>query len=176
MADWPAVDRQRRHAVNRRRKREGAAALKVVCQPIAEQECGGAHPLGAPRIALGHQSRPRDSRQNGGGAGPGDESRAGVSLWQTVVRQNDTPHSATAAQRHKFRMLISRAGRRCSSRYSRYGVSTSSIHFMNARTRRDRLLRWATTRDTAIARRRKSGMISTSAPLSKYWPIPKSGA
>ena len=72
--------------------------------------------------------------------------------------------------------LISRAGRRCSSRYSRYGVSTSSIHFMNARTRRDRLLRCATTRDTASARRRKSGMISTSAPLSKYRPIPKSGA
>jgi len=69
--------------------------------------------------------------------------------------------------RHNFRMLISRAGRRCSSRYSRYGVSTSSIHFMNARTRRDRLLRCATTRDTASARRRKSGMISTSAPLSK---------
>ena len=78
--------------------------------------------------------------------------------------------------RHNFRMLISRAGRRCSSRYSRYGVSTSSIHFMNARTRRDRLLRCATTRDTASARRRKSGMISTSAPLSKYRPIPKSGA
>ena len=68
------------------------------------------------------------------------------------------------------------AGRRCSSRYSRYGVSTSSIHFMNARTRRDRLLRCATTRDTASARRRKSGRISTSAPLSKYRPIPKSGA
>jgi hypothetical protein len=78
--------------------------------------------------------------------------------------------------RHNFRMLISRAGRRCSSRYSRYGVSTSSIHFMNARTRRDRLLRCATTRDTASARRRESGMISTSAPLSKYRPIPKSGA
>jgi len=78
--------------------------------------------------------------------------------------------------RHDFRMLISRAGRRCSSRYSRYGVSTSSIHFMNARTRRDRLLRCATTRDTASARRRKSGMISTSAPLSRYRPIPKSGA
>jgi hypothetical protein len=60
--------------------------------------------------------------------------------------------------------------------YSRYGVSTSSIHFMNARTRRDRLLRCATTRDTASARRRKSGMTSTSAPLSKYRPIPKSGA
>ena len=56
--------------------------------------------------------------------------------------------------RHNFRMLISRAGRRCSSHYSRYGVSTSSIHFMNARTRRDRLLRCATTRDTASARRR----------------------
>jgi hypothetical protein len=68
------------------------------------------------------------------------------------------------------------AGRRCSSRYSRYGVSTSSIHFMNARTRRDRLLRCATTRDTVSDRRRKSGMISTSAPLFKYWPIPKSGA
>jgi hypothetical protein len=68
------------------------------------------------------------------------------------------------------------AGRRCSSRYSRYGVSTFSIHFMNARTRRDRLLRCATTRDTGIARRRKSGMISTSAPLRRYWPIPKSGA
>jgi hypothetical protein len=80
------------------------------------------------------------------------------------------------AVRHNFRMLISRAGRRCSSRYSRYGVSTSPIHFMNARTRRDRLLRCATTRDTASARRRKSGMISTSAPLSKYLPIPKSGA
>jgi hypothetical protein len=65
---------------------------------------------------------------------------------------------------------------KCSSRYSRYGVSTSSIHFMNARTRRDRLLRCATTRDTASARRRKSGMISTSAPLFKYRPIPKSGA
>ena len=77
--------------------------------------------------------------------------------------------------RHNFRMLISRAGRG-SVRYSRYGVSTSSIHFMNARTRRDRLLRCATTRDTASARRRKSGMISTSAPLSKYRPIPKSGA
>jgi hypothetical protein len=71
---------------------------------------------------------------------------------------------------------ISRAGRRRSSRYSRYGLSTSSIHFMNARTRRDRLLRWATTRDTSSARRRKSGMSSTSAPLSKYRPIPKSGA
>ncbi len=46
---------------------------------------------------------------------------------------------------------------------------------MNARTRRDRLLRCATTRDTASARRRKSGMISTSAPLSKYRPTPKSG-
>ena len=45
-------------------------------------------------------------------------------------------------------------GRRCSSRYSRYGVITSSIHFMNARTRRDRLLRCATTRETASARRR----------------------
>ena len=78
--------------------------------------------------------------------------------------------------RHNFRMLISRAGRRCSSRYSRYGVSTSSIHFMNARTRRDRLLRCATTRDTASARRRKSGKISTSAPLSRYRPIPRSGA
>ena len=78
--------------------------------------------------------------------------------------------------RHSFRMLISRAGRRCSSRYSRYGISTSSIHFMNARTRRDRLLRCATTRDTASARRRKSGMISTSAPLSRYRPIPRSGA
>ena len=63
-----------------------------------------------------------------------------------------------------------------SCRYSRYGLSTSSIHFMNARTRRDRLLRWATTRDTASARRRKSGRISTSAPLSKYRPTPKSGA
>ena len=82
----------------------------------------------------------------------------------------------TAANRHNFRMLISRAGRKYSSRYSRYGVSTSSIHFMNARTRRDRLLRCATTRDTASARRRKSGMISTRAPLSKYRPIPKSGA
>jgi hypothetical protein len=51
-----------------------------------------------------------------------------------------------------------------SSRYSRYGVSTSSIHFMNARTRRDRLLRCATTRDTASARRRKSGMISEVDP------------
>ena len=59
---------------------------------------------------------------------------------------------------HNFSMLISRAGRRCSSRYSRYGVSTSSIHFMNARTRRDRLLRYAVTRDTASARRRKPGM------------------
>ncbi len=86
------------------------------------------------------------------------------------------PTVATAAHRHKFRMLISRAGRSGSFRYSRWGASTSSIHFMNARTRRDRLLRCATTRDTAIARRRKSGMISTSAPLSKYWPIPKSGA
>jgi hypothetical protein len=65
---------------------------------------------------------------------------------------------------------------RCSSCYSRYGVSTSSIHFMNARTRRDRLLRCATTRDTASAWRRKSGMISTSAPLSRYRPIPRSGA
>jgi hypothetical protein len=68
------------------------------------------------------------------------------------------------------------AERRCKSCYSRYGVSTSSIHFMNARVRRDRLLRCATTRDTAIARRRKAGMISTSAPLSRYCPIPKSGA
>ena len=67
-------------------------------------------------------------------------------------------------------------GRRYSSRYSRYDVSTSSIHFMNARTRRDRLLRCATTRETASARRRKSGRISTSAPLSKYRPTPKSGA
>ena len=41
--------------------------------------------------------------------------------------------------------------------YSRYGVSTTSIHFMNARTRRDRLLRCATTMDTASARRRESG-------------------
>ncbi len=78
--------------------------------------------------------------------------------------------------RHNVRMLISMAGRKCSSRYSRYGVSTSSIHFMNARTRRDRLLRCATTRDTASARRRNSGMISTSAPLFKYRPIPNSGA
>jgi hypothetical protein len=62
------------------------------------------------------------------------------------------------------------------SRYSKYGVSTSSIHFMNARTRRDRLLRCATTRDTPSARRRKSGMTSTSAPLSKYRPIPTRGA
>src|SRR4029077_9215338 len=75
------------------------------------------------------------------------------------------PTIATAAHRHNFRTLI-----------SRYGVSTSSIHFMNARTRRERLLRCATTRDTASARRRESGMISTSAPLSKYRPIPKSGA
>ena len=84
--------------------------------------------------------------------------------------------SRPTADRHNLRMLISRAGRNCSSRYSRCGVSTSSIHFMNARTRRDRLLRCATTRDTASDRRRKSGMISTSAPLSKYRPIPKSGA
>ena len=91
-------------------------------------------------------------------------------------RSDTTPERASPTGRHNFRMLISRAGRRCSSRYSRYGVSTSSIHFMNARTRRDRLLRCATTRDTASARRRKSGMISTSAPLSKYRPIPKSGA
>jgi hypothetical protein len=81
-----------------------------------------------------------------------------------------------SAGRHNFRMLIPRAGRRCSSCYSRYGVITPSIHFMNARTRRDRLLRCATTRDTGSARRRKSGMISTSAPLPKYWPIPRSGA
>lgn len=63
-----------------------------------------------------------------------------------------------------------------SPRYSRYGVSTSSIHFMKARTRRDRLLRCATTSDTGSGRRWKSGMISTSAPLSKYRPIPKRGA
>src|SRR6202162_1405964 len=84
--------------------------------------------------------------------------------------------SPTADEQTQLQMLISRAGRRCSSRYSRYGVSTPSIHFMNARTRRDRLLRCATTRDTASERRRKSGMISTSAPLSKYRPIPNRGA
>jgi len=54
-----------------------------------------------------------------------------------------------------------------SAPYSRYGLSTPSIHFMNARTRRDRLLRWATTKDIGRAPRRKSGKISTSAPLSK---------
>jgi hypothetical protein len=77
---------------------------------------------------------------------------------------------------HNVRMLTSTAGRTCPCRYSRYGVNTSSIHFMNARTRRDKLLRCATTRDTASALRRKSGMISTSAPLFKYRPIPRSGA
>jgi hypothetical protein len=87
------------------------------------------------------------------------------------------PHSVgPPIARHNLRVLILRARQRCSSRYSRYGVSTSSIHFINTRTRRDRLLRCATTSDTASARRRKSGMISTSAPLSKYRPIPKSGA
>ena len=91
------------------------------------------------------------------GSLPGDDDRAAVGLGR--------PLSALAD-------YCSPAPRR----YSRYGVSTSSIHFMNARTRRDRLLRCATTRDTASARRRKSGMISTSAPLSKYRPIPKSGA
>jgi hypothetical protein len=75
-----------------------------------------------------------------------------------------------------FRMLILRAARRVLFRYSRYGASTVSIQFMNARTRRDRLCRCATTRDTANDRRRKSGRISTSAPLSKYRPIPRSGA
>jgi hypothetical protein len=98
--------------------------------------------------------------------------RSPVSVSHSVGPPGHRPPTGT----HNFRMLISRAGRRCSARYSRYGVSTSSIHFMNARTRRDRLLRCATTRDTASARRRKSGMISTSAPLSKYRPIPKSGA
>jgi len=34
-------------------------------------------------------------------------------------------------------------------RYSRWGESTFSIHFMNARTRRDRLRRCATTRETS---------------------------
>ena len=99
-----------------------------------------------------------------------------VGLQRSPVSVSHSVGPPTADRRHNFRMLISRAGRRCSSRYSRYGVSTSSIHFMNARTRRDRLLRCATTRDTASARRRKSGMISTSAPLSKYRPIPRSGA
>ncbi len=98
-----------------------------------------------------------------------------------AIRRGEPGSAAARRVRRRVRnrpeaARASRAGRRCSSRYSRYGVSTSSIHFMNARTRRDRLLLCATTRDTAIARRRKSGMISTSAPLSKYWPIPKSGA
>jgi len=94
----------------------------------------------------------------------------------SVLHSVGLPGRRRPTGRHNFRMLISRAERRCSSRYSRYGVNTSSIHFMNARTRRDRLLRCATTRDTASARRRRSGMISTSAPLSKYRPTPKSGA
>ena len=111
-------------------------------------------------------------RDSGSPAGP--RYRPSPSAARSLTQGAGT--SEPAAHRHNFRMSISRAGRSCSSRYSRYGVSTSSIHFMNARTRRDRLLRCATTRDTASARRRKSGMISTSAPLSKYRPIPKSGA
>ena len=98
-----------------------------------------------------------------------------LAFWANRVdtAEIEVPSHALKTQ---LQMSISRAGRRCSSRYSIYGVSTPSIHFMKARTRRDRLLRCATTRDTASARRRKSGMISTSAPLSKYRPIPKSGA
>jgi hypothetical protein len=101
----------------------------------------------------------------------GDRRRKSLRIFHLASHSVGPPTG-----RHNFRMLTSRAGRRCSSRYSRCGVSTSSIHFMNARTRRDRLLRCATTRDTASDRRRKSGMISTSAPLSKYRPIPRSGA
>ena len=110
-------------------------------------------------LAIGRD--PEIADKNGGGEGPREESEdPQLQPPPTDITQN----------------VDFEAGRRCSSRYSRYGVSTSSIHFMNARTRRDRLLRCATTRDTASARRRKSGMISTSAPLSKYRPIPKSGA
>ena len=46
-----------------------------------------------------------------------------------------------STSRHHFTGSILTAGRRYSSLYSRYGVNTSSIHFMKARTRRDRLLR-----------------------------------
>ena len=114
----------------------------------------------------------------------GDRRRKSLRISQVGLQRSPVsvshsvrpPGRRPPTGRHNFGMLISRAGRRCSSRYSRYGVSTSSIHCMNARTRRDRLLRCATTRDTASARRRKSGMISTSAPLSKYRPTPKSGA
>ena len=109
----------------------------------------------------------------------GDRIRKGLRISHVGLRRSPVSVSHSVGPptgRHNFRVLISRAGRRRSTRYSRYGVSTPSIHFMNARTRRDRLLRCATTRDTASARRRKSGMISTSVPLSKYRPIPKSGA
>jgi hypothetical protein len=148
---------------------------------------GGAGPDGVERRdAAGGQAA-----ADGGGAGQGNRrqlvsnavaghamlTRGAVCAAQVIRAPSPQDGiSSGLTGRHNFRMLILRAGRRCSSRYSRYGVSTSSIHFMNARTRRDRLLRCATTRDTASGRRRKSGMISTSVPLSKYRPIPKSGA
>ncbi len=97
-------------------------------------------------------------------------------LKQASTQAPRRPYCFTIFKWADLQDLVSRAGRSGSFRYSRYGVSTPSIHFMNARTRRDRLLRCATTRDTGSARRRKSGRISTSAQLSKYRPIPKSGA
>jgi hypothetical protein len=137
----------------------------------SRRERNGVHPEREPIwMAADECRRPPSPRP----PDPGLESAG--RLTRSFIQGFASRRVGPPAGRDNFRMLISRAGRRCSSRYSRYGVNTSSIHFMNTRTRRDRLLRCATTRDTASARRRKSGMISTSAPLSKYRPIPKSGA
>jgi len=136
--------------------------------------CLSAQPLHRPRQTLDQSVTPAQA-----GTASRAESTAQAALRPSLdrgFRRNDAPHSAIAAPRHKFRMLISGAGRSGSFGYSRWGASTFSIHFMNARTRRDRLRRCATTRDTASDRRAKSGRISTSAPLSKYWPIPRNGA
>ena len=130
-------------------------------------------------IASASRARNRDATARSGASAPRKRQASLLHLGFTEVyarRLRSSVEDFAKSWKSLSIMLISRAGRKCSSRYSRYGVSTSSIHFMNARTRRDRLLRCATTRDTASPRRRKSGMISTSAPLSKYRPIPKSGA